>query len=187
MKRYQDSNWVVKLWRRRHYIYIPFKFISYKLRGGDDFPNNKTLWGVLVGSAQCDMKWTYTMEEVKESIKPNQRGLENKVMDTKSWEGIKNSVYGKKGTERRDKLEEDVESFVERFESFKLGKEERHNMASCMLSILDSLKLYDTNSLELGDETLSEMMFRKMKGYDIDLNKELGFTHLKPIIKTKQK
>jgi len=53
------------------------------------------------------------------------------------------------------------------------------NMASCMLSILDSLKLEDTNSL-LGDETLSEMMFRKMEAYGIDLNKELGFTHLKP-------
>ena len=26
-------------------------------------------------------------------------------------------------------------------------------------------------------------MFRKMKGYNIDLNEELGFTHLKPIIK----
>ncbi len=34
-----------------------------------------------------------------------------------------------------------------------------YNMASCMLSILDSLKLYDKGSLELGDETLSEMMF----------------------------
>jgi hypothetical protein len=53
------------------------------------------------------------------------------------------------------------------------------NMAACMLSILDSLELKDTNSL-LGDETLSEMMFRKMKAYEIDLNKELGFTHLKP-------
>ena len=105
---------------------------------------------------------------------------------SKSWKRIKDSVYGKKGTERRDKLEEDVEDFVERLESFKLSKEERHNMASCMLSILDSLKLYDNNSLELGDETLSEMMFRKMKGYNIDLNKELGFTHLKPVTKTKQ-
>ena len=104
-------------------------------------------------------------------------------MNTKNWRRIKDSVYGKKGTERRDKLEEDVEDFVERLESFKLSKEERHNMASCMLSILDSLKLYDNNSLELGDETLSEMMFRKMKGYNIDLNEELGFTHLKPIIK----
>lgn len=61
--------------------------------------------------------------------------------------------------------------------------DELHNMASCMLSILDSLKLYDNDSLELGDETLSEMMFRKMRGYNIDLNKELGFTHLKPISK----
>lgn len=56
-----------------------------------------------------------------------------------------------------------------------------NNMASCMLSILDSLKLYDNGSLLLDNETLSEVMFRKMKAYDIDLNKELGFTHLKPI------
>ena len=56
-----------------------------------------------------------------------------------------------------------------------------HNMASCMLSILDSLKLYDLGQLELGDETLSEMMFRKMEAYKVDLNKELEFTHLKPI------
>ena len=57
----------------------------------------------------------------------------------------------------------------------------KHRMASCMLSILDSLKLYDNDSLVLDGETLSEMMFRKMKAYKIDLNKELGFTHLKPV------
>ena len=68
-----------------------------------------------------------------------------------------------------------------------MSKEEKHNMASCMLSILDSLKLYDNNSLELGDETLSEMMFRKLEGYNIDLNKELGFTHLNPFTKPKQR
>ena len=62
-------------------------------------------------------------------------------------------------------------------------KNEVLNLASCMLSILDSLKLYDNGSLELGDETLSEMMFRKMKAYNVDLNKELGFTHLEPIKK----
>ncbi len=61
--------------------------------------------------------------------------------------------------------------------------EKVHNMASCMLSILDSLKLYDTNALLLENETLSEVMFRKMKAYNIDLNKELGFTHLTPITK----
>lgn len=62
-------------------------------------------------------------------------------------------------------------------------KEKREDMASCLLSILDSLKLYDNDSLELGDETLSQMMFRKMKAYNIDLNKELGFTHLRPVDK----
>ena len=65
------------------------------------------------------------------------------------------------------------------------NKDKIHNMASCMLSILDSLKLYDNNSLLLDNETLSEVMFREMKGYNIDLNKELGFTHLKPITKNK--
>ncbi len=64
-------------------------------------------------------------------------------------------------------------------------KDKRHDMASCMLSILDSLKLYDNGSLLLDNETLSEVMFRKMKAYNIDLNKELGFTHLKPITKNK--
>ena len=63
------------------------------------------------------------------------------------------------------------------------NKNKIHNMASCMLSILDSLKLSDNDSLLLDNETLSEVMFRKMKAYNIDLNKELGFTHLKPISK----
>jgi hypothetical protein len=62
-----------------------------------------------------------------------------------------------------------------------MSKEKIHNMASCMLSILDSLKLYDNDSLLLDGETLSEVMFRKMEAYNIDLNEELGFTHLKPI------
>jgi len=65
----------------------------------------------------------------------------------------------------------------------KQEKNKEQDLLDCLLSILDTLKLYDTNSLELGDETLSEMMFRKMKAYEIDLNKELGFNHLKPIKK----
>jgi len=68
----------------------------------------------------------------------------------------------------------------------KKDKAKREDMASCLLSILDSLKLYDDDILELFDETLSQMMFRKMKAYNIDLNKELGFTHLEPIIKQKK-
>lgn len=37
-----------------------------------------------------------------------------KKMETKSWKDIKDTVYGEKGTERRDELERD-------FESFKIG------------------------------------------------------------------
>ena len=66
-----------------------------------------------------------------------------------------------------------------------MKKDKVFNMASCMLSILDSLKLFDMNSLDISEETLSELMFRKMKGYNIDLNKELGFTHLEPVHKFK--
>lgn len=79
--------------------------------------------------------------------------------------------------ERSDLKECDLTPFHRR------EKQTVHNMASCMLSILDSLKLYDLGQLELGNETLSEMMFRKMEAYKVDLNKELEFTHLKPIKK----
>lgn len=61
-----------------------------------------------------------------------------------------------------------------------------HNMASCMLSILDSIKLHD-NGYGYDGETLSEMMFRKMRAYNVDLNKELGFDHLKPVDSKKNK
>lgn len=33
-------------------------------------------------------------------------------MDTKDWKDIKDSVYGEKGTDRRDKFEMDFESFI---------------------------------------------------------------------------
>ncbi len=60
-------------------------------------------------------------------------------------------------------------------------KEKLNNAFSCLLSILDSIKLHDKGVLYEKDETLSQIMFRKMQGYKIDLNKELGFDHLKPV------
>lgn len=61
---------------------------------------------------------------------------------------------------------------------------EIENMAACMVSILDSLKLIDNgDDWQLNDETLSEIMFRKMKGYNVDLNKILGVSHLCPVKK----
>lgn len=71
------------------------------------------------------------------------------------------------------------------------SEEKIHKMACCLLEILDYLKLQDKripgekDMLELNNETLSEMMFRKMEANGINLNEELSFNHLKPIKKNK--
>ena len=59
------------------------------------------------------------------------------------------------------------------------------NMGACLLSIYDTLKLHDNDHRTGINETLSEEMFRIMKAHDVDLNKELGFTHLKPVASNK--
>ena len=88
---------------------------------------------------------------------------------------------------------DELNELIEKISQTKEEKSKIHEMASCMLSILDYLKLQDKckegepDMTELNDETLSEMMFRKMKAHNIDLNKELGFTHLKPISKKNKK
>ena len=69
MKRFQECNWVVKLWRYRHYVYIPFRFIWYIMKTTNKDMIDKNIWSILVGSAQCDMKWTYTLEEIREPYK----------------------------------------------------------------------------------------------------------------------
>lgn len=70
------------------------------------------------------------------------------------------------------------------FITFEPSKEDIHNMAECMLSIFDSLKLYDMGMLALDRESLSELMIRKMKAYNIDLKKELRLEIFEPF-KTK--
>ena len=70
MKRFQECNILVKLWRLRHYVYIPFRWLRWKLtpdKSGEF--NSKTIWHIYVGTAQCDMNWVYTSEEVNEFIK----------------------------------------------------------------------------------------------------------------------
>jgi len=63
------------------------------------------------------------------------------------------------------------------------------NYLNALVAIYDYLNLVDNDiidndinipMLEINNETLMEMFFRKLKAYDIDLNKELGWTHLKP-------
>ena len=78
MKKFQDCNRIVKIWRYRWYLYIPFKFIrQYTLLKFEDLVskeqdfkvNAKTLWSLLIGSAQYDMKWYYTSDEVEDVFK----------------------------------------------------------------------------------------------------------------------
>ena len=65
----------------------------------------------------------------------------------------------------------------------------KENYLNALVSIYDYLGLVDDDiinkeidipTLEVNEETLTEMFLRKLKGYDIDLNEELGWTHLKP-------
>jgi hypothetical protein len=74
--RFQESKWYVKLWRLRHYVYIPFRWL-WQLHltlkspiNSRPFPGKNT-WRLLQGDAQCDMNWTYTSEEVHEYINKN--------------------------------------------------------------------------------------------------------------------
>ena len=89
MKRFQECNWVVKLWRYRWYLPIPFQYIWYMYikdfvvretalneeKGyiedtGEIYnPRGKNLWRLLIGMAQGPMKWYYTSEEVFSKLK----------------------------------------------------------------------------------------------------------------------
>ena len=84
MKRFQECNKIVKLWRYRWYLLIPFKWLwhSYAipLPVTDDETlisvnlKKKLLWRILVGDAQCNMEWYYTHEEVLASFHKHRDG-----------------------------------------------------------------------------------------------------------------
>lgn len=75
MKRFQECNWVERLWRYRYYLYLPFKWLWYQYvrpfkviddqSFEEDVVKGRQLWKLLMGMVQLDMKWTYSHEEVK--------------------------------------------------------------------------------------------------------------------------
>lgn len=69
-KRYQDCAWPIRLWRRRHYVRIPWDAIRFYV--ADQVTEQPfdwaTCWGVATGLAQARMKWLYTMEEVERDL-----------------------------------------------------------------------------------------------------------------------
>ncbi len=88
-------------------------------------------------------------------------------METKSWKEIKNTVYGKKGTERRDELDRD-------FESFKIGlllrnAREEKNLTQEQLGVLvDKKRTYisrvENNGSNLTLKTLFDIVEKGLGG-----------------------
>lgn len=88
-------------------------------------------------------------------------------METKSWKEIKDTVYGQKGTERRDELERD-------FESFKIGvllrkaREERNLTQSELAELVDRKREYisriENNGSNLTLKTLFDIVEKGLGG-----------------------
>jgi len=88
-------------------------------------------------------------------------------METKSWKNIKDSVYGKKGTERRDELERD-------FESFKIGlllrnaREEKKLTQKQLGELVDKKRTYisrvENNGSNLTLKTLFDIVEKGLGG-----------------------
>ena len=92
---------------------------------------------------------------------------ERNKMDTKSWKEIKDNVYGKKGTERRDSLARD-------FESFKIGlrlrneREEKNLTQEQLAELVDKKRTYisrvENNGSNLTLKTLYEIVEKGLGG-----------------------
>ncbi|AOW19377.1 helix-turn-helix domain-containing protein [Urechidicola croceus] len=88
-------------------------------------------------------------------------------METKSWKDIKDTVYGKKGTERRDELDRD-------FESFKIGlllrnaREEKNMTQEQLGELIDKKRTYisrvENNGSNLTLKTLFDIVEKGLGG-----------------------
>ena len=88
-------------------------------------------------------------------------------METKSWKEIKDSVYGKQGTERRDQLDRD-------FESIKIGillrkaREEKNLTQEQLAELVDKKRTYisrvENNGSNLTLKTLYDIVEKGLGG-----------------------
>lgn len=93
--------------------------------------------------------------------------MKTKKMETKSWKDIKDNVYGKVGTERRDELERD-------FESFKIGlllrkaREEKNLTQEQLGELVDKKRTYisrvENNGSNLTLKTLYDIVEKGLGG-----------------------
>lgn len=67
--RYQFQPWYVRIWRRRHYIPIPFRALRFWCAslegGGHSYLSFRSCWSIAKGLAQGRMNWVYDWSEVK--------------------------------------------------------------------------------------------------------------------------
>lgn len=90
-----------------------------------------------------------------------------KTMETKSWKELKDSVYGKKGTERRDQLDRD-------FESIKIGillrkaREEKNLTQEQLAELVHKKRTYisrvENNGSNLTLKTLYDIVEKGLGG-----------------------
>ena len=88
-------------------------------------------------------------------------------MNKKSWTDIKDSVYGKKGTERRDELEREVESFKIGL-LLKKAREEKNLTQQQLGNIVDKKRTYisrvENNGSNLTLRTLFDIVEKGLGG-----------------------
>jgi len=88
-------------------------------------------------------------------------------METKSWKDIKDTVYGEKGTERRDELERDVEGFKIGLQ-LKKAREEKHLTQTQLGELVDKKREYisriENNGSNLTLKTLYDIVEKGLGG-----------------------
>ena len=90
-----------------------------------------------------------------------------KKMETKTWKEIKDNVYGKAGTERRDELERDFESFAIGLQLRK-AREEKNLTQSELADLVDKKREYiskiENNGSNLTLKTLFDIVEKGLGG-----------------------
>ena len=88
-------------------------------------------------------------------------------MKTKSWDNIKDKIYGKKGTERRDDLEREVEPFMIGL-LLRKAREEKQLTQEQLGEIIDKKRTYisrvENNGSNLTLKTLFDIVEKGLGG-----------------------
>lgn len=88
-------------------------------------------------------------------------------METKSWKEIKDSVYGKPGTERRDQLDRDLES-IKIGLLLRKAREEKNLTQAQLADLVDKKRTYisrvENNGSNLTLKTLYDIVEKGLGG-----------------------